>query len=185
MLISGAMIFKNVKFLLTNLYKVSNLKCLKIYLKGGSVLEFQTWWIWMAFAAIFVIAEIFTAGFFLLWFGIGAALAGILDILGLGGGWQWGCFVVVSGVLFALSRKFAERVTKKQPPGIGADRFIDKTGMTLEEINNNTNTGRVRIGKEEWRAESESGEVIPVEKKIIVTRVEGTHLIVKILKEEK
>jgi len=141
------------------------------------------WLIWMAVAAVFIIGEIFTLGFFLLWFGIGAAVAGILAIFGLGGSWQWGAFAVVSGVLFVFSRRFAERFSKKQPPGIGADRFIDKKGVVLEEVDNIKNTGRIRMGKEEWRAESDTGEVIPVGKMVEVTRLVGTHVVVKILKE--
>jgi len=141
------------------------------------------WLIWMAVAAVFVIGEIFTLGFFLLWFGIGAAVAGILAIFGLGGSWQWGAFAVVSGVLFVLSRRFAERFSKKQPPGIGADRFIDKKGVVLEEVDNIKNSGRIRMGKEEWRAESDTGEVIPVGKMVEVTRLVGTHVVVKTLKE--
>jgi len=141
------------------------------------------WLIWMVVAAVFIIGEIFTLGFFLLWFGIGAAVAGILAIFGLGGSWQWGAFAVVSGVLFVLSRRFAERFSKKQPPGIGADRFIDKKGVVLEEVDNIKNTGRIRMGKEEWRAESDTGEVIPVGKMVEVTRLVGTHVVVKILKE--
>lgn len=143
----------------------------------------HVWWIWAAFAAIFIIAEIFTAGFFVVWFGIGAAVAAILAFLGLGGGWQWAAFVVVSGVLFATSRKFAERITPKQPPGIGADRFIGRKGVVLEEINNIQNTGHVRIDKEDWRAESESDEVITVGKRIEVVGIEGTHLIVRVVEE--
>ena len=141
-----------------------------------------TWLIWMAVAAVFIIGEIFTLGFFLLWFGIGAAVAGILAIFGLGGSWQWGAFAVVSGVLFVLSRRFAERFSKKQPPGIGADRFIDKKGVVLEEVDNIKNTGRIRMGKEEWRAESDTGEVILVGKMVEVTRLVGTHVVVKTLK---
>ena len=141
------------------------------------------WLIWMAVAAVFVIGEIFTLGFFLLWFGIGAAVAGILAIFGLGGSWQWGAFAVVSGVLFVLSRRFAERFSKKQPPGIGADRFIDKKGVVLEEVDNIKNSGRIRMGKEEWRAESDTGEVIPVGKMVEVTKLVGTHVVVKTLKE--
>jgi len=142
-----------------------------------------TWLIWMAVAAVFIIGEIFTLGFFLLWFGIGAAVAGILAIFGLGGSWQWGAFAVVSGVLFVLSRRFAERFSKKQPPGIGADRFVDKKGVVLEEVDNIKNSGRIRMGKEEWRAESDTGEVIPAGKMVEVTRLVGTHVVVKILKE--
>ncbi len=141
------------------------------------------WIIWMVVAAIFVIGEIFTLGFFLLWFGVGAAVAGILAIFGLGGSWQWGAFAVVSGVLFVLSRRFAERFSKKQPPGIGADRFVDKKGVVLEEVDNIKNSGRIRVGKEEWRAESDTGEVIPVGKVVEVTRLVGTHAVVKTLKE--
>lgn len=139
----------------------------------------------MALAALFIIGEIFTAGFFLLWFGIAAAIAGILALLGLGAGWQWGSFLVVSGVLFAVSRKFAEKFTRKQPPGIGADRLIGKKGFVLEEIDNIKNKGRVRIDKDEWRADSDTEENILAGQKIKVIRIDGTHLVVKVLKEEE
>jgi membrane protein implicated in regulation of membrane protease activity len=148
-------------------------------------MEFEIWWIWIAMAALFIIGEIFTQGFFLLWFGIGAAVAGILAILGLGVGWQLGAFVVVSGALFVASRRLAEKISKKQPPGIGADRFIGLDGIVLEEIDNVKNTGRVRVQKDEWRADSETGEIIPEGERIEVIRLDGTHMVVKIKREEK
>jgi len=148
-------------------------------------MEFEIWWIWMAIAALFIVGEIFTQGFFLFWFGIGAAVAGVLAILGLGVGWQLGAFVVVSGMLFVVSRRFAEKVSKKQPPGIGADRFVGLEGTVLEEIDNVKNTGRVRVQKDEWRADSETGEIIAEGKQVVVTRLDGTHMIVKIKKEEE
>jgi membrane protein implicated in regulation of membrane protease activity len=148
-------------------------------------MEFQIWWVWMALAALFIVGEIFTQGFFLLWFGIGAAVAGLLAILGLGVGWQLGAFVVVSGVLFVVSRRLAEKISKKQPPGIGADRFVGLEGIVLEKIDNVKNTGRVRVQKDEWRADSETGELIPEGEKIVVTRLDGTHMVVKIKREEE
>ncbi|MGH9843849.1 MAG: hypothetical protein ACREEM_34365 [Blastocatellia bacterium] len=33
------------------------------------------WIIWLIIAAIFIAAEVFTAGFFILWFGVGCAPA--------------------------------------------------------------------------------------------------------------
>lgn len=137
----------------------------------------------MALAALFIIAEIFSMGFFILWFGIGAAVAGVLAILGFNAGWQWGSFVVVSGVLFAATRRLAERFTKKQPPGIGADRFIGKVGVVLEDIDNIKNTGRVRIDKDEWRADSDTDEIISTGKKVKVIGLDGTHLVVQTVKE--
>ena len=145
----------------------------------------KIWYIWMIIAALFIVGEIFTAGFFLLWFGIGAAVAGILALLGLGFVWQMGAFVLVSGVLFAVSRKFADKFTKSQPPGIGADRVIGKEGVVIEEISNTNNTGRVRLKREEWRAESDSGDVIPLGNQVEVIRLEGTHLVVTIKRGEE
>ena len=148
-------------------------------------MSIEIWMIWMVIAALFIIVEIFSASFFLLCFGIGAAVAGILDLIGLGPGWQLGAFVVISGVLFMASRRLAEKVSKKQPPGIGADRFIGKEGVALEEIDNAKNTGRVRLKKEEWHADSETGEIIPAGTMVEVVRLDGTHLVVKPIKEDK
>ena len=141
-------------------------------------MELHYWMLWLVLAAAFIVGEMFTAGFFLLWFGIGAAVACVLALLGLEAGWQWGSFVVISGLLFTISRRFSERFTKKQPSGVGADRNIEKTGRVLEEINNMKNTGRVLLEREEWRATSESGAVIPEGEEVVVTRMDGTHLIV-------
>lgn len=144
----------------------------------------KIWWIWMIIAAIFVVGEIFTAGFFLFWFGVGAAVAGVLALLGLSFGWQLGAFVVVSLVLFASSRRLAERFSKKQPPGIGADRFLGKQGIVLEDIDNVANSGRVRLDKEEWRADSETEALIPTGTQVEVVRLDGTHLVVKTIEKE-
>ena len=146
-------------------------------------MEFQIWWLWMGLAAVFLIGEIFTEGFFLLWFGIGAALAGTLAIFDVGPAWQWATFVVASGLLFAVSRRFADRFTHEQPPGIGADRLIGKRGVVLEEIDNTLNVGKVRIDQEEWRADNDTDENVQPGARIEVVRLEGTHAVVRVLKE--
>ncbi|MGQ3684406.1 MAG: NfeD family protein [Candidatus Loosdrechtia sp.] len=140
------------------------------------------WWLWIVLAAIFIIGEIFTMGFFLLWFGIGAVVAGILSVLGLSADWQWIVFISISGGLFLISRRFAERFTKKQPPGIGADRFVGEKGIVVEEIDNIKHTGLVKVSNGVWMADSDTGEILAVGEKIEVVKVIGTHLIVRILK---
>lgn len=143
----------------------------------------QAWIVWTIIAAIFAIGEIFTAGFFLFWFAIGAAVAALFAWSGLGSGYQLGAFVVVSTVLVFFTRRFAEKFTKKQPPGIGADRMIGKIGIVLEDIDNLENIGLVRIDKEEWRAESEDGNKIEKGARIEVCEIDGAHVIVKPVKE--
>lgn len=144
----------------------------------------KIWLVWFALATLCVIGEIFTTGFFLLWFGVGAAVSGILALLGVGPILQFAVFVVLSGILFASTRKLADRITGTQPPGVGADRFVNKPGVVIVEIDPKKNTGRVRVEYDEWRAESESGEVIHEGTLVFVTGIEGTHLIVQ-RREEK
>jgi len=139
----------------------------------------NVWWIWMILAAIFFVGEIFTAAFFILWFGVGAVAAGVLALVGAGLGWQFVVFIVVSLALVAASRRFAERFTKAQPPGIGADRFVGETCDVLDEINNTKNTGRVRMNREEWRAESDTGDILAPGTRVVVVRLTGTHLVVR------
>ena len=148
-------------------------------------MKIELWWVWMILAGVFLIAEIFTAGFFLLWISIGAAAAGVLALLGVGMAGQLIIFILASCILFVFGRRFAERVTVQQPPGIGADRFIDKEGVVLEKIDNVNNTGRIRIGQDEWRASSDTGEIIPEETHVKVVRIDGTRAVVNIIKEEK
>jgi membrane protein implicated in regulation of membrane protease activity len=142
-------------------------------------MQFEIWWLWFGFAALFIIAEVFTQGFFLLWFGIGAALSGILAMLGVGPAWQWAVFVVVSVVLLAASRRFAERFSRKQPPGVGADRLIGRKGVVMEDIDNLKNVGRVRIDEEDWRAESEDDTTLVAGTQVEVIRLDGTHAVVR------
>jgi len=147
-------------------------------------MEFQIWWLWFGLAAVFIIGEVFTEGFFLLWFGVGAALSGVLAMFGVGSAVQWAVFVVASGVLLAVSRRFADRFTHKQPPGIGADRLIGRRGVVLAKIDNVENAGKVRIDKEEWRAESDDDSVIESGTRVEVVRLDGTHAVVRAMGEE-
>jgi membrane protein implicated in regulation of membrane protease activity len=142
-------------------------------------MEFELWWIWIIIGVLLIIGEIFTAGFFLIWFGVAAIIAGIIAFFELSVVWQGVAFVIISAILLAGTRRLADRFTKKQPAGIGADRFIGKTGVVLEEIDNDKNTGRIRVEEDEWRADSLEGDIIPKSTKIQVMKLEGTHMIVK------
>lgn len=148
-------------------------------------MKFEIWWIWMGLSAAFLIGEIFTAGFFLIFLSIGAAAAGILALLDVGYAGQFIVFIVVSGILFVFGRRFADRVTEKQPPGIGADRFVDQDGIVLEKIDNTTNAGSVRVGQDEWRAISATGDILPEGTRIRVTQIDGTRAVVKTIEKEE
>ena len=136
-------------------------------------------WVWLLIAMLFFLAEVFTAGFVLAAFGVGALAAFAAALLGLGIEWQLLVFVVVSAISVVLSRRFADRVTGKQPEGVGADRMIGKYGVVLNPIEPMEAQGLVRVEREEWRADSVDGHVIPADTVVKVVKVEGTRLMVR------
>jgi len=136
-------------------------------------------WLWLAAAVLLSVAEIFTAGFFLLPFGIGAAVAAAVNYFGWSVAWQVTAFIAVSAIsLFAL-RHFADRMTHEAPQKVAGDRLIGKEGTVIERIDNHANQGRVRVEREEWVADSEGDAIIEAGTRVRVTRVVGAHLVVE------
>ncbi len=136
-------------------------------------------WVWVSLAVILFVAEIFTAGFFLLPFGLGATAAAILEYLGVGIGWQWVAFLGVSAVSLIGLRRFAERVTHKPPQDFGVARLVGRTGLVVEALVPHSAAGTVRIDREEWRADEADDQPLPVGTRVIVERIEGAHLVVR------
>ncbi len=137
-------------------------------------------WAWLILAAACFIGEMLTAGFFLIVFGIGAAGAALVAAFGGGQLWQWLVFIVVSGLSFALSRKFASKIHRgPEGFGVGAERYTGTTGMITETVDNAGAIGMIRIDREEWQAQSDDGAVIEAGNWAVVVRVDGTRMIVK------
>ena len=138
-------------------------------------------WVWLAAAFAFTAGEMATAGtFFLLPFGIGAALATVLAFLGVDLGFQWLAFVLGSGASFALLYPIGRRLDRDEPQdGIGAKRMIGEHGVVLAEIPGGpAELGLVRVGREEWRAQSVDGSTVPAGATVKVVEITGTRLVV-------
>ncbi len=137
-------------------------------------------WVWVALAVILAVAEMFTAGFFLLPFGIGAAVAAALEFFWPGSiTWQWVAFVGLSSLLLVGVRRFANRVTHEPPMKVAGDRLLGKTGIVIERLESGAGTGTVRVEREEWRAEAPGYGTLEVGSEIEVVSVVGTRLVVK------
>lgn len=139
-------------------------------------------WIWLAVAVGGVVGEVATAGtFFLLPFGAGAALACVLAFVGAPLALQWLAFVGVSAAAAAAMRPLARRLDNSPglPGGVGARRWVGQTGIVLQSIPAGTeSTGMVRIGGEQWRAQTRHGVPVPTGSEVLVVEVVGTRLIV-------
>ncbi len=136
-------------------------------------------WGWIVLALVFFVAEIFTAGFVLLCFGIGALAGAGAGFFGLGLAWQLIAFIVVSAGATLLSRPFAERVTSTGHQNLAGDRVLGKRAVVLQAIDPITSRGMVRVDTEEWRAESVDSRAIAKDSIVEVVGVDGVRLQVR------
>lgn len=144
----------------------------------------DTWrWVWMVAAATFLIGEMAMVGtFFLMPFGIGAVAAAISAFAGAGLGLQWLFFVGVSAVAAAGLIPLGRRLDRKSPSqdGIGARRLLNQEAVVVREITSGPHgSGLVRLGREDWRAESIDGSAIGEGVVVRVVDVRGTGVVVK------
>jgi len=140
------------------------------------------WFWWVIFAILLFIGEILTSGFFLLWIGAGALLAGLLAALSLPVPVQLIGFIVSSAGLTVSSRTIFKKLfgNRLKMPMVSSniDALIDTTGVVIKEIDNDSGGGLVKLNGEDWTAISESDQRISKGKRVLVLRVEGVKLIV-------
>lgn len=146
--------------------------------QGGNEVENELWrWLWTIFAVVMGIGEIFTAGFFLLPFAIGATAAAILAWLNVVVVAQWLVFFGVSIFSLAYLRRFIGRQDEAEQPRVGANRWKGELGIVLHDIDPHAGTGMVRVLNEEWRATAP--QPIPTGAQVIVVDVHGARLVVE------
>ncbi|PJA28291.1 MAG: NfeD family protein [candidate division Zixibacteria bacterium CG_4_9_14_3_um_filter_46_8] len=141
----------------------------------------QAWHVWVIIGIILSILEIFTPGFMMINFGVGAIIAGLIAAIGAGFKVQVLTFALSSLILFASSRKLVSKYLSKDKPEArtNVDALVSRQGVVIEAIKANLKHGRVKIGGEEWSAISSSEMEISMGEKVVVTGIEGNKLIVK------
>lgn len=142
----------------------------------------DTWrWAWLVAAVVLTVAEATTAGAFVfLPFAAGATVATVAAFAGAGVAVEWLAFLLASAaasaVLWPLGRRLERRSSAAK---VGAGRWAGREGYVLEDIPGGPGgTGLVRLDREQWRAESAVGGPIRRGATVLVTRVDGTRLVV-------
>ena len=142
------------------------------------------WVLWTVLGVVLVIAEVFTSGFVLLWFGVGALAAAVASFLGAGLAAQFVVFIAVSTALTALSRTiFVNYFTgRDEPEGMktGAASMPGQVGTVVSSSQGALNEGAVKVFGSVWTAYPAEGEP-PLEAgdRVVVERLQGASIYVR------
>lgn len=137
----------------------------------------DTYGIWIIAGVVALIIELLSVTFFMLWVAGGCFVAALVAALLPGVVWApWAAFVVATAVLLYLGRPLAERLQHEELTLSNVDAMVGQEAIVLEAIDPVENTGRVRIGSDEWRARAD--ERIEGGQKVCVLGVEGATLVV-------
>ena len=134
---------------------------------------------WLSIIILAIAAEAMTTDMVAIWFMPAALVAMILSAFDL---WIWlqvVVFFVLVVILLILSEKFVKKALRRRPQEkTNADSLIGQTAIVTEKIDNEAQSGAVRIGGLEWSARTPNA-ALTVEKDtlVIVREIAGVKLI--------
>ena len=142
------------------------------------------WVLWVVLGVALVIAEIFTTGFVLLWFGLGALAAAVAGLAGFGYPLQFLVFFAVSIGLTAASRtilaSFFPHPDEAPELKMGAAALPGQTSTVVASSSGALNEGAVKVFGSTWTAYPAEGEP-PLEAgdRVVVESLRGASIYVR------
>jgi len=136
-------------------------------------------WQWAFVGATFtlLVGEMFSGGFFVLPFGVGAASASALSFAEVEPPALIIVFLVVSALSLWGLREFASKDDDEAYP-VGGDRYLYQTGIITKAIQGVGGVGEVRCETEKWPAISDTSQFIPEGSVVRISEVRGIRLVV-------
>jgi membrane protein implicated in regulation of membrane protease activity len=147
------------------------------------------WILWCVLGLILIVTEVFTSGFVLLWFGIGALAAAFAGLIGIDSlALQFLIFAAVSIGLTAASRTIFVNYFSRERTGdslrSGADALPGKIGTVVSSSRGALNEGAVKVLGSTWTAYPAAGES-PLEagERVRIESIEGASIYVRRIDE--
>lgn len=147
------------------------------------------WIAWCVLGGLLIVAEVFTAGFVLLWFGIGALAAALAAMVGIDSlAIQFLIFAVVSVSLTAASRTIFVNYFSREASGdslrTGVDSLPGKIGTVVSSSRGAMQEGAVKVFGSTWTAYPAEGETaLEAGERVRVESVEGASIYVRRIDE--
>ena len=152
-------------------------------------MEQLAWILWIVLGVALIIAEIFTFGFVLFFFGIGALAAALAGFLGFGFGLQFLIFAIVSIALTVMSRTiFSKYLSPSDENAVkmGMDALPGQIGTVTTASKGALQEGAVKVYGSTWTAFPVINEMPLVEgEKVEVVRVQGSSIFVQKIQDSK
>ncbi len=140
--------------------------------------EILNWHWWMYAAILLFIIELFTPGFIVACLGIGSVFASLVAYLGFDLDSQLISFAITTLLsLFIIRPMLYPKGGVSDKIKTNDEALINRKARVTEEINSQTNSGRVSIDGDVWRAKSD--ENIAVNSQVQVISINSTIVTVK------
>ena len=136
------------------------------------------WWHWLVLGLVLVVAEMAAAGgFYIIFFGIGAVVVGILSALGIAGPvWmQTFLFSAISIASLALFRTRLLTMMQPDPQAPSVDALVGEVAIATEDVAAGS-IGKVELRGASWSARNDAAVIVTRGTRCRVTGVEGLTL---------
>ncbi len=146
-------------------------------------MEQYAWILWLVLGVGLIVAEVFTLGFVLLWFGIAAIAAAVVGLLGGGFLLQFLVFAAVSVAMTVMSRTILANYFSHADGDrfkTGVDSLPGKIGTVSTASQGALNEGAVKVFGSTWTAYPIDDETrLMVGEKVEVVEVKGSSIYVR------
>ena len=143
------------------------------------------WQFWLIVAGLFFVGEIFTLGFLIFWFGIGALFAMIVSFFTTNIIIQTTVFLITSTIFILATKPLVKKFVDVKKTNTNVFSIIGKKALVIKDIDPIHSSGQIKLNGEVWSAETENGEIIKEGSEVEVLKINGVKAIVKLVDSEK
>lgn len=143
------------------------------------------WQFWLIVAGLFFVGEIFTLGFLIFWFGIGALFAMIVSFFTTNIIIQTTVFLITSTIFILATKPLVKKFVDVKKTNTNVFSIIGKKALVIKDIDPIHSSGQIKVNGEVWSAETENDEIIKEGSEVEVLKINGVKAIVKLVDSEK
>lgn len=143
------------------------------------------WQFWLIVAGLFFVGEIFTLGFLIFWFGIGALFAMIVSFFTTNIIIQTTVFLITSTIFILATKPLVKKFVDVKKTNTNVFSIIGKKALVIKDIDPIHSSGQIKLNGEVWSAETENDEIIKEGSEVEVLKINGVKAIVKLVESEK